>query len=345
MEVLARILYVTGLIFWLGLLRQRFGRRRLIIPMYHRVRPATDGASDALLEVERGIPADRFEEHLRVFARFGKLLPLSDAYNHLLDEQALPRTVIAITFDDGYRDNLTEALPILAQHCCPATLFPALRVLDGDRLLWWDELANVVRSSGGNGRLTALLDEVPAQGAANGTKPYESRYESRAEMATALLAHLGSLPRVRRDRVLAQLHRRTEINSDAEPRLYLNWSELQCMQHNGVEVGGHTIDHPALLHESAAEAFRQIHQSREELERRLETSVHSFAYPHGAYSSLVRRLVQQAGYRLAVTVEHGVNYPETNPFKLRRMPLSHERPFELAFKLAFYDWVHSRRQS
>src|SRR3954463_14856710 len=70
---------------------------------------------------------------------------------------------VLITFDDGYRDNYTHALPILRAHGATATFFLTTGFLDRPRLSWWDEIAWMVRTSGGDGaEIPALLDRVKA---------------------------------------------------------------------------------------------------------------------------------------------------------------------------------------
>ena len=112
------------------------------------------------------------------------------------------------------------------------------------------------------------------------------------------------------------------------------------MAEEGWEVGGHTIDHPVLTAEMATVCEQQVSGGRQALEQTLGTAVHSFAYPNNAFSDSVCAVVERAGYSLAVTVEPGINYRDGDRFRLRRIPIGDERPFELALKLAFYGWVH-----
>jgi len=73
----------------------------------------------------------------------------------------------------------------------------------------------------------------------------------------------------------------------------------------GHEIGSHTLDHAHLNRVPDDEAERQINESRAALEHLLDTRIESFAYPFGEESALHRRLVRDAGYRWAVTVERG----------------------------------------
>jgi len=110
-------------------------RKRLLIINYHRVL----GEPDALRENE--VTATDFAMQLGVLARFFKFLPLARAVVALRDG-TLPRRAVAITFDDGYADNVTVALPVLLRLGVPATFFITVGFLDGGRM-WNDAITDV----------------------------------------------------------------------------------------------------------------------------------------------------------------------------------------------------------
>ena len=122
-------------------------------------------------------------------------------------------------------------------------------------------------------------------------------------------------------------------------RLYVNWHELAEMAGDGVQIGGHTINHPRLPRESAAVAEAEIVGCRAALRQAVAQKVSAFAFPGGFYDRRELDLLARAGYRVAVTVEKGVNYADTDPLRLKRIALSWDEPHHLAFKLAFADWL------
>ncbi|HET9933833.1 MAG TPA: polysaccharide deacetylase family protein [Polyangiaceae bacterium] len=103
--------------------------RQLIQPavrilMYHRV--ARLPAYDQLT-----VTPERFDEQLEELATNFRVVSLADAFAEL--ERGKPReTLVVVTFDDGYLDNLTNALPILRRHAIPATIFVTARFADGN---------------------------------------------------------------------------------------------------------------------------------------------------------------------------------------------------------------------
>jgi peptidoglycan/xylan/chitin deacetylase (PgdA/CDA1 family) len=168
-------------------------------------------------------------------------------------------------------------------------------------------------------------------------------------MASFLCDRLVRLPGSRRERVLDTLGDRLHVAPETPTlrELYANWKQLRQLASEGIEIGSHTIDHVVLTRESMEEVRRQVSEARRILENELGLPVRSFSYPNGHHDATVRTLTRSAGYNLAVTVEHGVNYRDTDPYQLRRVPIGDERPFHLAFKLAFYGLAHrgpARRQ-
>lgn len=313
-EIVGRALYYSGVLFFIGVMRRRIGRPRLIVPMYHRVRDG-GSADSALLEIERGVDAVRFEAHLRVFSWFGSLVTLREGVSRLR-VRVRERSAVAITFDDGYRDVLEHAAPALKRCDAVATIFPVIRTTDGGRALWWDEVAAYARSS--------TCGRVGPQFAAR-----------------AIHDTLLPLARGQREAVLDQLWKHQGVAPASAPE-YLDWRQLDDLAAAGFEIGGHTLDHPVLPAESPAEIVRQVGDCRSVIEKRLARPVHSFAYPNGDCSHAVCAAVAQAGFQCAVTTKRGVNYSATEPYRLFRMPIGNERPFHLALKLAFYGWLPQR---
>lgn len=343
-ELLGRLLYYSGVLFVIGLLRQRFGRRRLFIPMYHRVRGHDESPDARLLAVQRGVPVDLLEKHLRVFRWFGPLKTLGEAFDHLHDPGKPGRSVIAVTFDDGYRDNVKLGAPVLERHGARATIFPVVRTACGGRPLWWDELTLMLARGNINGEgLVPYLANLERCELSPADRDRIGPRASRVAMAGFLSERFVELTGARREQLLSALAVRLGVPAEHErPNLYASWDELRAVAEAGFEIGGHTLDHVVLPREEPEVANIQISGSRKALEQLLRRPVRSFAYPNGRHDATVRALTAAAGFRLAITVQHGVNYADTDRYELRRMPIGCERPFHLALKLAFYGWINRR---
>jgi peptidoglycan/xylan/chitin deacetylase (PgdA/CDA1 family) len=164
---------------------------------------------------------------------------------------------------------------------------------------------------------------------------------SRAALAGFLCERFLELANTQREDALKALSTRLRVDTAGLSlhRSYATWEELRCAAAACCEIGGHTVDHLVLTCEDPATAQAQIIKSRTVIQQQTGQPVASFAYPNGRHDAAVRALTAAAGYRLAVTVQAGVNYSDTDPYELRRVPIHQERPFHLAFKLAFYGFV------
>ena len=118
---------------------------------YHRI---TDEARSSLT-----LPTRRFRAQLAYLRRFYRIVPLAEVIAVLRDGGRFAHPTVAITFDDGYRDNLTNAAPILREYGCPATLFIATAPQERGEVFWWDLLAIAGR---GNGDTLSRLKTLPS---------------------------------------------------------------------------------------------------------------------------------------------------------------------------------------
>lgn len=304
---------------WLGLRRSG-----TVILLYHRV--ANLDSDPQLLSVS----PEHFREHLEVLRRHYCPIRLAD----ITDHDPAPREVrIAITFDDGYADNLTQAAPLLRKADWPATVFITAGQLDSDREYWWDDLERIIlRSSPLPGRLTLALDgQQRSWRIDDADKSVDPRwnvlrgaYTSRQAVYSELAQSLKQIKVTQRETVIAQLHDWASC-SPAGRRSHrsLSREELRSLTADGlIEVGAHTVSHPSLGSISGEEQRNEIFRSKEILEKVLGTPIRSFAYPFGCredFNDETLRLVREAGYSLACANFPGIATPKADKYQLPRM--------------------------
>jgi peptidoglycan/xylan/chitin deacetylase (PgdA/CDA1 family) len=117
---------------------------------------------------------------------------------------------------------------------------------------------------------------------------------------------------------------------------WMSWDQVISLHREGFEVGSHTCSHVDLGNVSAEEARREILESRAELEQRLAAPVTLFAYPYGDVSRMTperRALVKAAGFQCCCSCFGGLNATGTDPFQLRRVPVSswYGSPYHFGF--------------
>lgn len=141
-----RLIIIAGIIFSVVLLLAGFIRRQYVVPiiMYHSVNP------EAVYANRLAVTNDTFERQMRFLKRHRyNVIDIPTLADLIRNKDRIPPRTIAITLDDGYRDNYTHAFPILKKYNLPATLFVILNEVgrpEGDRLSW--EEIEVMRDSG-----------------------------------------------------------------------------------------------------------------------------------------------------------------------------------------------------
>jgi peptidoglycan/xylan/chitin deacetylase (PgdA/CDA1 family) len=299
-----------------------------VILVYHRVAALQSDPWDLAVT-----PAN-FAEHLEVLRRLGVCLPLA-RFADATSEGTLPGNAVAVTFDDGYADNLLHALPLLERYDVPATLFATTRFVGGRREAWWDELEHLLLHPrelpseltlelGGRVR-TWTLDGAEYDHAASARcrtwKGKAPPPTARHALFQALYHLLADMPAEARERVLDTLWvwaGDSPCYRDSHRALTLE--ELSLAARSGlIEIGAHTVTHPRLPTLAPPAQERELRQSKAELEAVVGRPVESFAYPHGAYDARTRAIAQEVGFRRACSASERMVPRRPDLFALPRV--------------------------
>lgn len=299
---LATCLYFTGCIALARILVQQQGPRLMILN-YH-----TSG--------EKALARQWL--YLR---RHYRILPLEQALEKLFSPSSLSsqdtRPLLAITFDDGYYDNFTDAFALARKLEIPLTIFLVPGYIASGRRFWWLEPDFLVSHS--------PLPAVDLEGQVfHLTLPAEQKVlagliDARLRLASSVQERETCLAEFR------QLLAVPDTTIQAENQLLpMSWDEIAAMRSSEwISFGSHTMHHPILSRLSdPAEIEYEITVARSILEKHLGLSVSSFAYPLGKPEDITEQgisSVQKAGYRWAVTTVNGWNTSQTNPLFLHRL--------------------------
>lgn len=234
---------------------------------------------------------DRFEEQMEYLSATHICLDLDTAVR-LIRRGVLPPRSAVVTFDDGYYDGLSLALPILEKYKVPATIYITVGFVEGSARVWWHELEGLVAA---NNILNFEWDD----------KNYLFKIESDKQKAEAFqkLSRLTmSLP-YDEQRHLLKIMSQNSATTFRETYRFLNWDEVKYLDnHPLITIGAHTINHLALGEMEAVRSQEEIVRSKEVLESKLRHTVDHFAYPFGGMRDVSPRdvhLVKAAGFQSA----------------------------------------------
>ncbi|HEV8299210.1 MAG TPA: polysaccharide deacetylase family protein [Acidimicrobiales bacterium] len=272
-------------------------RPRDLVLVYHRVAELEDDRWDL------SVRPQHFAEHLAVLRRHAEPASLG-----ALAHERRPRGTrhrVALTFDDGYADNLTQAKPILTGAEVPVTIFITTGVVSAGREFWWDELmrlstaAQMNRSPGIESDATSLDYDI-LWGQLRDASPVE-----RENALDGLAASAGI---------------RRETRESHRP---LTAAELTELVDGGlVEVGAHTVNHARLASLDLPRQRAEVVESAVWLEELLARPVRAFAYPFGRvgdYTDETVRVVREAGFAVACVNHPGAVGPRTDRLRLPRV--------------------------
>ncbi|MDE2470141.1 MAG: polysaccharide deacetylase family protein, partial [Bradyrhizobium sp.] len=219
-----------------------------MILTYHRI------ADDPVDHWELAVSPAHFEEQLDVLRRTRHPLPLADFVRGLM-AGSLPPNAVALTFDDGYIDNLLVAKPRLAAADVPATVFLTTGFVDRSGGFWWDELARLILLEKGPRSFDLMVRGESVHFDVGTEPPMRADGTSKSAMLTRRKATIGSIWRTirclgdeERELIMAQL-RSTFANGNyrAWPDRIMTSAEVRALVADGlVTIGAHTVNHPTL---------------------------------------------------------------------------------------------------
>jgi len=288
-------------------LRSRFVEGGLILG-YHRI---SDVDWDPF---SLSVSPKHFAEHLEILRTHARPLPLADLIRSLDDRP--PHAGIALTFDDGYADNLSLAKPLLAKHGVPATIFVAPS--HGGSEFWWDalsrllapghELPDAIRVSVGKERYTWKIRSDPTD------------VHARRRLLSAIHKRLLVLSPSEIRSIIDELATTVSTRSSGRPahRALTAEEVAEVAEGDLVDIGAHGMTHSLLAPLPLSDQESEIKQSKDFLERLLGRPVLGFSYPYGSVSVETMTLVRCSGFAFACASQTDVASHRSNRFLLPR---------------------------
>jgi peptidoglycan/xylan/chitin deacetylase (PgdA/CDA1 family) len=225
--------------------------------------------------------------------------------------EAPAKPFLALTFDDGQRDNYDYALPILSRHNVSASFFIPVEAIEQQALLWHDRLGFALQEEGAENKMVKLCADLGAR-------------RSSLSSPVPWVEWLKTISPGKRFAIVEELERQT--NAKAPPwAAPMHWGQIQDLARKGHEIGSHSMSH-RMMNECRGEDLEfEVRTSREILESKLQVAIHSFCYPNGNVDLNAEKAVKDAGYIRAVTTQWGTNSQDQNPFALKRFDLDSDR--------------------
>lgn len=254
-----------------------------------------------------------FEKQIVHLSRNYRVVSLDEIVDRVKNRRPLRRCV-AITFDDGFRDNYEIAYPILRKYNVPATIFLTTGYIENGTAPWFIKLRYIFMQ-------TAKTHFHLSHNGAIISQPMHTKDEKFAASDRAMVC-LKKCPDEERLPLLDRLCDELEVKDfKGLNNVMLTLDQIKEMSGNGISFGAHTVNHPILSRTSLEMAKREIRESKKTIEKKIGRPVTSFAYPFGKkaqYSSDLFPVLEKLGFTCAVTTEKFPNNCKINLFELNR---------------------------
>jgi len=316
----------------------RFFANQSLVLMYHRVSvPDIDPWGLC-------VTPEHFAEQLQILKDAFTVVSLRDLRLALRDRRIVDRTV-AITFDDGYADNLYNARPLLDTYELPATIFLTTGNITCTREFWWDELEQLLLNdrplphklilATNAGEHSWDLSSEPDKQYMKTTRAWEGKPGSRMSVFHDIWESMLRLPSDEQNSVLEQLIAVSETPLTVRSsHRSLAAGEIQTLaQHGLIDIGAHTVSHPLLTAHSESVQRKEIEDSKTQLEELASTHISCFAYPFGDHNETSTRLTRELGFECACTTVENTVWRFSDPFRVPRLAVEDWNGDEFAKRL------------
>jgi peptidoglycan/xylan/chitin deacetylase (PgdA/CDA1 family) len=279
---------------------RRRPKKKPAILMYHRI--ADPEWDPWALSVSAGCFSDQLE-FLRATRTVMTMDELADAHGR----GRIPADAVAITFDDGYRDNLTTAKPLLQKHQVPATFFLATAAIGSGSPFWWDELADMVLGARAGSSQSVCSECTFGEREAADNKAWRAAMGASTQRQSAYLDtwwRLRDMAVPARDVEMARLREVFGAVSRLPDSLPMDREEITALvADNLASIGAHSVTHPALGRLTPSDQCSEIADSVRMCRELVGHEVRGFAYPYGDISVTAIESVRRCGLGWACSTE------------------------------------------
>jgi len=286
--------------------RKFYPKNGAIILLGHRV---TDDDEGCL----QGLRPSWLAEQLDYLSRHYHFISLSELLDCYERHQTIPPNSAVVTFDDGFRDNFTNAYPILQKYHVPATVFLVTGCVSSGDLPWPQKVGYLFQRTKADRLCHILTKEISVP-----LKSPRDRNIARITVGKVL----GNMPRVEREQSITELSGVLQV--DIPHDRMLTWDQVQRMQDGGIEFGAHSFSHPWMALLSPEEARWEMEASLRDIQDHCGITRPPFVFPAGSFTPDLVKMAISMGFRCVFQSHDSLRVNQigvNDQFSLSRMGL------------------------
>jgi peptidoglycan/xylan/chitin deacetylase (PgdA/CDA1 family) len=308
-----------------GVLSTPFFSGKGLVFMLHRVLPEKE-RNEFILNRDLAITPEKLEEFILFFKQQGYIFVSLDTLENWLDNKLkLNKKFICLTFDDGYKDNLTHGLPILKKHQVPATIYITNCFPNGTATLWWYLFESHLKSC------SQLLLNTSL-----GSREFYWKNENDAiGQFSKVSESIKAIPAQELHSVLCESFGLSDVEITQQCMdVALSWDEIKVLSNEPlITIGAHTMNHISMKQQSESTVIKELKDSKNEIEAHIGKHVKHFAYPFGGEYDVSKRdlaIAAKVGFKTSTLNQPGNIFKRNKENKqaLARMPLGNDTDME-----------------
>ena len=288
-----------------------------MILMYHSI--IAENNLKLFGSISLGVGLKRFIRQMQWLKANYRIVTLPEFLDEMEDGFASTPPV-TITFDDGWRDNLALAAPVLRDYNIRPAIFLATRHISTGEPFWWVRLDNLLRSAAE--RKGALEIKLSEGSPLKLNSDSRSIYKAYNKIKDIIIA--------KGQDELSYICDQLKGVERPQQRIVLNWDEVRKLEAMGWLIGPHTANHHILSHGSADMARKEIEESWRAVCREVKDPLPVFCFPNGRpedFNENCISIIKELGLSAALTTQEAPADPHSDRFRLPRMKVDGEYGF------------------
>lgn len=319
-SICREIVFVAGEYAGLNTLFRYVSGKKYLILFYHGI--CKDGFDLLKGYDEHHLPQSIFRRQLESLKRHGyRFVTLTEGIRVLQEQTSLRERLVTLSFDDGFRNVIQNAYPIMLEFGAKGCLYVVTDMIGTQQVLWTGWIETFISQT--------TLDSLDFNFEGRMLSFTLKSKSQRKKVMREIKRLLKTLDWDKRRGYLAKMRLSESVQPPSEFFL-ADWDELRSLDPDVLDIGSHTCSHLELgINLSEESLDHEIGYSKHVLEAVLNRPIVHFCYPSGSYSDRVLAKLREHGYVSAVSVHYGFNHRGQNLFLLNRIsPTSSLRGFK-----------------
>lgn len=293
-------------------------RHKIIILMIHGV--VDDRLQTTWNPLRRQLSVQKFDSGIAALAKFYHFISIEQATAILSRQAPVQPYSIVLTFDDGYRNNVTHALPILQKYGIPAIFFLSTGHIEQREPYWYDRLDFAIQHLKNEQRVSFAGKNFLFH-PNNETMSRFTFSALRNRVKSARLPYTETMRKI--DQIAGILEenagcRLVDTFRNDHSTGIMSWEEAKWVADQGVTIGSHTVDHVLMDRVDEDSAREQLAVSKKAIEQHTGKQCSYFCFPNGNWDNKAVNLLRETGFTAAVTTETGANLVGDELLTLKR---------------------------